>query len=108
MQGLNTRIAFKATNQFGMPVRVKALLQNDKGRTLDTLKVKHDGMGFFYLLCNPNEMYRINWTDEYGNKGSVPVVAGKQEGTSLAISTTNDKAFVKVERTTNVTDNFKQ
>jgi hypothetical protein len=108
VQGLNTRIAFKATNQFGMPVRVKALLQNDKGRTLDTLKVKHDGMGFFYLLCNPNEMYRINWTDEYGNKGSVPVVAGKQEGTSLAISTTNDKAFVKVERTTNVTDNFKQ
>lgn len=108
VQGLNTRIAFKATNQFGTPVRIKALLQTDKDKTIDTLKVKHDGMGVFYLFCKPGESYKLNWTDEYGNKGILPVMAGKQEGASLAINTTNDKALVKVERTTGVTDNFKQ
>ena len=108
VQGLNTRVAFKATNQFGVPVRIKALLQNDKGKTLDTLKVKHDGMGLFSLLSHANESYRIGWTDEYGNKGITPIPIEKQEGSSLAVSTTNDKALVKVERTANVPDNFKQ
>jgi hypothetical protein len=54
---LNTRVAFKATNQFGTPVFIKGVLVNDKNKVLDTLKVKHDGMGSFYLKSNPLETY---------------------------------------------------
>jgi hypothetical protein len=92
IQGLNTRVAFKATNQFGTPVFIKGFLVNDKNKILDTLKVKHDGMGSFYLKSNPQETYKLNWTDENGKTGSTPIAIAKSEGVSLSIKTTNDKA----------------
>jgi hypothetical protein len=49
IQGLQTRVAFKATNQYGNPVLVKGALVDDKNTVLDSLNVQHDGMGSFYL-----------------------------------------------------------
>jgi hypothetical protein len=106
--GLRTRVAFKATNQFGNPVFIKAFLVNDKNKVLDTLKVQHDGMGSFYLKANPQEKYQINWTDENGKTGTTPIQSIKTEGVRLTLSTTNDKALVQVERTQNVPENFKK
>jgi hypothetical protein len=108
IQGINTRIAFKATNQFGMPVFIKAVLLNDKNKILDTLKVKHDGMGSFFLTANPQENYKINWTDENGKTGTTPISSFKNEGAALSLTTTNEKALVHVERTATVPDNFKR
>ena len=108
IQGLNTRVAFKATNQFGIPVFIKAMLVNDKNKVLDTLKVMHDGMGSFFLKPIAQETYKINWTDENGKTGSTPIVVSKTEGTRLSIRTTNDKAIFQVERTQNAPENFKK
>ncbi len=108
VQGLNTRIAFKTTNQFGTPVFIKAFLMNDKNKVLDTLKVMHDGMGSFFLKPIAQENYKINWTDENGKTGSTPIVVTKTEGTRLSVKTTNDKALFQVERTNNVPDSFKK
>ncbi len=108
IQGINTRIAFKATNQFGTPVFIKAVLLNDKNKILDTLKVQHDGMGSFFLTSNPQETYKINWTDENGRTGTTPVVATKTQGAAVSITTTNEKALVHVERTATIPDNFKR
>jgi hypothetical protein len=108
IQGINTRVAFKATNQYGTPVFIKALLLNDKNKVLDTLKVKHDGMGSFFLKANPQESYKINWTDENGKTGTIPITSIKNEGAALSITTTNEKALVHVERTANIPDNFKR
>ena len=108
IQGLNTRIAFKATNQYGTPVFIKALLVNDKNKVLDTLKVQHDGMGSFYLITNPLETYKINWTDENGKTGSTLIPVTKTEGARLSIKTTNEKAQIQVERTKTIPDNFKR
>lgn len=108
IQGINTRIAFKATNQFGIPVFIKAVLLNDKNKILDTLKVKHDGMGSFFLTANPQENYKINWTDENGKTGTTAISSIKNEGAALSITTTNEKALVHVERTATIPDNFKR
>ncbi len=108
IQGLNTRVAFKATNQYGMPVLIKAFLVNDKNKIIDTLKVQHDGMGSFMLTSKPGEKYQVNWTDENGKTGTTPVLITKSEGARLSITTTNDKAIVQVERTQNAPDNFKR
>ncbi len=107
IQGLNTRVAFKATNQFGTPVFIKGVLVNDKNKVLDSLKVMHDGMGSFLFTPNPQETYKLNWTDENGKTGTTPIAITKTEGVKLAIATTNDKALVAVERTQTVSDNFK-
>jgi hypothetical protein len=107
VQGINSRIAFKATNQFGNPVFIKAVLVNDKNKVLDTLSVQHDGMGSFFLTPVPPETYKINWTDENGKTGSTPIEVTKPEGAVLSVSATNDKAIVHVERTKGAADNFK-
>jgi len=41
------KLAFKATNGFGIPVNIKAVLQNSSLEVVDSLKQLHDGMGFF-------------------------------------------------------------
>jgi hypothetical protein len=106
VQGINSRIAFKATNQYGNPVFIKGVLVNDKNKVLDTLVVKHDGMGSFFLTPAPSEAYKINWTDENGKTGTTPIAVSKTEGASLSVSATNDKAIVHVERTAGAADNF--
>ena len=106
--GLTTRVAFKATNQFGIPVKIKGLLVTGKNKVLDTLKVKHDGMGSFSLTAYPEESYLLKWTDENGKTGTTAIPVGKPEGARLTIKTTNDKALVQVERTKNAGDDFKK
>ncbi len=108
VNGLTTRVAFKATNQFGIPVRIKGLLVNEKNKILDTLKVKHDGMGIFSLTPKQEEAYLLKWTDENGKPGTTPLVIHKSEGAGLTIKTTNEKALVQVERTKNAGDDFKK
>jgi len=106
--GLEEKIAFKATNQFGIPVLVKGALLNDKNKVLDSLRVLHDGMGTFFLRPSAGEKYRVDWTDENGIKGSTVITGIQQEGVALSIQGTNDKALIQVQRTANVEDNSKQ
>ena len=108
VNGLTTQIAFKATNQYGLPVFIKGFLVNDKNKVLDTLHVKHDGMGSFILVPKADEKYQLNWTDENGKTGTSPIIVNKTEGARISIKTTNDKALVQVERTKGTTDNFKK
>lgn len=106
--GIDEKIAFKASDQQGRPVMVKAQLMNQKNQVLDTLRVKHDGMGFFFLKPVPEEQYRVDWIDEYGMKGSTQLTGIQKEGLSLSITGTNDKALIQVERTATVLENMKQ
>ncbi len=108
IQGVNSRIAFKATNQFGNPVFIKGVLSDEKNNILDSLNVKHDGMGSFFLLPLPEQSYQLKWTDEYGVTGSTPIPVTKTEGAHITIITANNKAKFQVERTDSVPDNFKK
>ncbi len=108
IEGLDEKIAFKASNQFGIPVLIKGALLNDKNKVLDSLRVLHDGMGTFSLRPSAGEKYRIDWTDENGVKGSTAITGIRPEGLALSIQGTNDKALIQVQRTANVEDNSKQ
>ena len=107
VQGLTSRVAFKATNQFGVPVKIKGAVYTGKNM-VDTLIVKHDGMGVFAFTPQPGENYQLNWTDEAGKKGTTPIETPKPEGATIAIRATNDKAFVQIQRSAGVPDNFKK
>lgn len=108
VQGLEEKIAFKATNQFGIPVMVKGVVLNDKNTVLDSLKVLHDGMGFFMLRPQPGEKYMVNWVDENGTRGTTAINNIQQEGVALSVKGTNDKALIQVQRTANVPANTQQ
>ena len=108
IQGLKSRIAFKATNQYGNPVFINGVLTDEKNKLIDSLQVLHDGMGSFFLQPLPSQSYQLNWTDENGITGTTPIPFNKTEGAEISISTANNKAKIQVERTDAVSDNFKQ
>ena len=108
VNGLNSKVAFKATNGSGIPVFIKGFLLNDKNKILDTLKVAHDGMGAFQLMPVAGEKYQVSWTDENAQKGVTLITPATKEGVILKLSMDNEKAYAQVERTPNVPQNFKQ
>jgi len=107
VNGLNSKVAFKATNSFGVPVFIKGFLVNDKNKVLDTLKIAHDGMGAFRLKPVAGEKYQLNWTDENAQKGITPIMPANKEGVVLKLTMDVEKAYVQVERTSEVPQNFK-
>ena len=106
--GLNSLVAFKATDKFGKPVNIKGLLVNQLGKTLDTIKVRHDGMGSFRLMPKAAESYSLKWIDPAGNTGIIAIPVNPKEGITLSVTTNNEFANVKVERTANIPENFKR
>lgn len=105
---LKSKVAFKATNAVGVPVFIKGFLVNNKNKVLDTLKVLHDGMGYFKLKPNAGESYQLNWTDENGQKGSTNIMPAKESGVVMNVTMDIDKANVIVERNMVVPDNYKK
>jgi hypothetical protein len=106
--GLNSLVAFKATDRFGKPVKIKGLLVNQLGKSLDTIKVRHDGMGSFRLMPKAGETYSLKWIDPAGNTGIIGIPVNKKEGITLSVTTNNEFANVKVERTASIPENFKR
>ncbi len=108
VNGLNSLVAFKATDNFGKPVNIKGLLVNQLGKTLDTLRVKHDGMGSFRLTPKAGDSYAVKWIDPAGNTGLLPIMASKKEGITLSVTTNNEFAKVRIERTGNPGETLKK
>jgi len=77
--GISSRIAFKAENQFGKPVYIKAAIKNAKGEILDSVASEHDGMGSFTIETKENEAYTFNWIDEYGKTNVATLPASKKQ-----------------------------
>lgn len=108
IQGINNRIAFKATTQTGAPVFIKGFLVNDKNKVIDTLKAVHDGMGAFSIKPIAGERYTLNWTDENNQKGTTALIVTQSQGVVLKITMDYEKAYAQVERTVGVPDNLKK
>jgi hypothetical protein len=108
IEGLHTRLAFKASNQYGNPVLIRGVLANHNNHILDSLKVEHDGMGSFYFIPEPGSTYHLNWIDEYGVSGTTPIIVTKTEGASLSIKKAGYKAQFQIKRTDKVKENFKK
>jgi hypothetical protein len=75
---------------------------------LDTLKVAHDGMGVFKLKPIAGESYQLNWTDENGKKGATKIMSAIPSGVIMNVTMDIEKAYVTVERSFDVADNFKK
>lgn len=106
--GVPSKIAFKAYNNYGKPIKIKGLLMNDKNKILDTLKISHDGMGSFYLIPKPNEKYFVKWTDALEGNFTTNVPVAKNQGAVLTVGATNEAALIKIARSEQIPDNFKQ
>ncbi len=91
IEGVNNKIAFKANDQWGRPVKVKGVIKNNAGKTIDSLRVLHDGMGYFFLLPQQGESFTAKWKDEKGTEYTTPLPAIKSSGISLQVAINGNK-----------------
>lgn len=84
--GVSNKIAFKANDQYGRPIKIKGVIKNNKGVATDSLKVIHDGMGYFYINPEQGETFTAYWQDDKGAKHTTPLPSIKSTGVSLQVA----------------------
>ncbi|MEO6894514.1 MAG: hypothetical protein ABI136_05720 [Ginsengibacter sp.] len=91
IDAVNNKIAFKANDQYGRPVKVKGVIKNGSGEVVDKLEPVHDGMGFFYLMPHAADKYTAYWEDEKGTQHTTPLPSVKNSDVSLQVSISGSK-----------------
>lgn len=96
VEGVSNRIAFKANDQWGKPVKIKGIVQNNSGKFIDSLKVLHDGMGYFFIFPQPGESFIAKWIDDKGEKHSTDLPPVKKTGISLQVVVSGAKRIFSI------------
>ncbi|MHA4808181.1 hypothetical protein ACX0G9_08735 [Flavitalea flava] len=97
--GVEGVVAFKANDQFGLPVSVKGTIQDATGKELLTFNSVHDGLGKFLLTPEKSDSLIAFWKDELGIEHRTPLPSVKTTGAVLKAILNNDKVLFSVART---------
>lgn len=106
--GIRNRIAFKAADQWGQPVKIKGTIRNSKGALVDSFSSAHDGMGSFMLTPSDQETYSAKWRDEKGVERTTPLPPVKPSGISLQLSVQGTKRYINLQSSGNAPGNLSQ
>ncbi|HWK04774.1 MAG TPA: hypothetical protein VNS58_14135 [Puia sp.] len=107
VNGLLSRVAFKAVNSFGLPVKIHGVVKSGSGEPVDALNVEHDGMGSFFLQPAEGTTYISTWTDEYGNNYTTPLPSAKKNGATLQVQSHTSKCLVVIKCSDPAPDNLR-
>ena len=91
--GMESKIAFLATNQNGKPVNVSGAILNNKGEFIDSFTSIHEGMGSLTLIPKLDYPLVAIWTDIYGNHYNTPLPLPKTSGIGLQVQQTKNNTF---------------
>jgi hypothetical protein len=76
--GLSNSIAFKATDEKGLPIDVKGVIKKENEETVTEFSSLHDGMGYFDLAADEKaNYYAVLIGDPSGKKYSLPKITTK-------------------------------
>ncbi len=107
VNGLNSKVAFKATNQFGRPVRVSGAIKNSRNELIDSFATQHDGMGNFSIEPELKEIYTVYWTDEYGHQDIAGLPLIKNNGAVMQVQSLPGKTIIGIKRSETGPSNLK-
>ncbi|KYP16405.1 hypothetical protein [Flavihumibacter sp. CACIAM 22H1] len=88
IQGVSTRLAFKANDQKGLPIPVTGDILNSKGTKVASFSSVHQGMGLVELTPVAGETYKASWKDPSGKMQQKNLPAAKAKGVALAVQNT--------------------
>lgn len=106
--GVVNRVAFKANDQYGRPMKVKAKLFDSKGTLVQAASSVHDGMGSFNFAPQPGVAYSVKWTDEKNVEHTTALPSVKPAGISMQVSVENKKRTVIINAGSQIENNLKQ
>ena len=104
--GVDSKIAFKATNQKGLPIKITKGIVKDITLGIDvaTFSSAHDGMGSFtFKPVNGYDSLVAYWQDEFGNKGNTKLPKVLEQGASMLVTMTDNQMIVQISRSDSAT-----
>ena len=105
--GLESRVAFKATDEEGFPVKIKGDIVNSKGQKVVSFSDIHDGMGYFFMTPVAGEKYRAVWKNTKGGSEETVMPLVKEKGVLLNVNNTGNTVSYTLYRSADVTANYK-
>ncbi|MBS1742300.1 MAG: hypothetical protein JST81_04635 [Bacteroidetes bacterium] len=103
---IESLVAFKATDQKGMPVYVTGNIVDSKGNKITSFEPAHDGMGTFAFTPAPGEQYKAVWKDKKGISHETALPTAKNQGAVLSVLRTNKTVTYTLKRSKNATVDF--
>lgn len=105
--GLESRIAFKAADDEGLPVKVKGDIVDSKGQKIVSFSDMHDGMGYFPFTPSAGEKYKAIWKDSKGASRETILPAAKEKGVILSVNNIGNTISYSLLRSADVPVNYK-
>ena len=99
INGFVNAMAFKATNESGMPVLVNGTLRNQKDQELLSFSSYHDGMGMFEFTPAANEKYYVLLAGDALNRNYLPESTDK--GITMAVVTNSRELSFEIQQQVN-------
>jgi len=91
IRGVESRVAFKALNEFGKPADVKGIVLNSTGKKVADFSSYHNGMGAFDITPALGEKYVAKITNPSGINESFDLPESLQRGYVLSVQDNNEK-----------------
>lgn len=104
--GVENNVAFKANDQYGLPVRVKGVLKDASGKDILEFNSVHDGMGKFLITPDKGDSLYAVWKDEKGVEHRTGFPQVKPDGVSLRVMSANKKVFFSVSRSADKAEEY--
>ncbi len=98
IEGINSKVAFKATDNQGIPVAVKGDILNSTGKKITSFSSVHDGMGYVEITAEPGEKYKATWKDKKGVLHETPLPVAAKQGAVLSIAKNGSQLNYTIKR----------
>src|SRR5215204_3098420 len=102
IQGIESRVAFKATDHRGLPIPVAGDIVDSKGKKIAAFSSVHNGMGYLRLQPEGNEQYKARWKDPSGAAKETNLPTAKQKGLVLEVINAGKKIQFALKRSENI------
>jgi len=94
IEGISSRIAFKAIQEQGRGIHVKGEIVDNTGKLIAKIESQHLGMGSFKLTPENGKTYTANVSFANGIKKSFPLPDTKASGLAISVISTNPTSIL--------------
>lgn len=98
VEGLESRVAFKATDGHGVPFDARGAISDSKGKEITKFVPAHDGMGYFTFTPQAGEQYKATWKDAAGKVQTTRLPSAKKEGYVFSVVQQPDELQFTISR----------
>jgi hypothetical protein len=106
--GVPSRVAFKATDEHGIPIPVKGSILNASGKKITSFTSIHDGMGLFTITPMGLERYKAVWKDDHGQVRETLLPVAKKEGIVFEVNNTGTQINFTVNRSADTSSAYSE